>query len=55
MRIKIIMGFFYNLFITLNLCYLGYAEGIRLKNILSFLNKNSKKIRIKDCLKSGGE
>lgn len=47
-RLKMLFSFLYNLFITINLCYLGYAEGIRLKNILIFIDKNSKILRIKD-------
>jgi hypothetical protein len=40
--------FVYSLFIAVQLIYLGYAEGIRIKNMLAFMINNSKKIRIKE-------
>jgi hypothetical protein len=40
--------FIYNLFITVQLCYLAYAETLRLKGMLNFVVNNSKKIRVRD-------
>jgi len=48
-RFRKVFCFFYNLFISIQLCYLGYAESIRLKNMFKFLAKNSRKIRIKNA------
>lgn len=42
------LKFSYSLLITLQLFYLGYVEGIRLKNLIRFVANNSKKIRVKD-------
>lgn len=47
-RVFTILRFMYNLFITIQLAYLGYAEGVRLGNMVSFLLNNSKIVRIRN-------
>ena len=38
----------YSLFIGVQLVYLGYAEGTRVKSMILFMINNSKKLRIID-------
>jgi hypothetical protein len=44
-----LMKFLYTIFITVQLTYLGYAETVRMKKMIQFIQNNAKKIRVLDC------
>jgi hypothetical protein len=47
MRLGKIIKFLYSLFIGIQLIFLGYAEGLRIKGIVRLILANARKIRIK--------
>ena len=47
-RLARTLRFLYSLFIGIQLAYLAYAEGRRIRGMIRFIANNSKKVRIRD-------